>query len=170
LLDLLRDPAYYLAGSMPSLRRISFGATSATVTSMGLIVGLGAVAAEKATILSGLLIVALADNLTDSLSLHVYQEAERLNGRAAFRATLTNFGARVLTALTFVVIVLVLPSPYAGTIALGWGVLLLATVSYLVARARAVRPWPEVGKHLGIAALVIGASRVLGAWIAQHVR
>jgi VIT1/CCC1 family predicted Fe2+/Mn2+ transporter len=155
---------------MRGLRRISFGATSATVTSMGLIVGLGAVAAEKATILSGLLIVALADNLTDSLSLHVYQEAERLNGRAAFRATLTNFGARVLTALTFVVIVLVLPSPYAGTVALGWGVLLLATLSYLVARARGVRPWPEVGKHLGIATLVIGTSRVIGAWIAQHVR
>jgi hypothetical protein len=53
----------------------------------------------------------LADNLTDSLSLHVYQEAERLNGRTAFRATLTNFGARVLVALTFVVIVLVLPAP-----------------------------------------------------------
>jgi hypothetical protein len=56
---------------MRSLRRISFGATSATVTSMGLITELGAAAAEKATILSGLLIVALADNLTDSLSLHV---------------------------------------------------------------------------------------------------
>jgi hypothetical protein len=155
---------------MRSLRTVSFGVASATVTSMGLIVGLGAAAAAKAIILSGLLIVALADNLTGSLSLHVYQEAERLNGRAAFQATLTNFGARVLVALTFVVIVLVLPAPYAGTVALGWGVLLLATLSYLVAGAREVHPWPVVGKHLGIVALVIGVSRVIGAWIAQHVQ
>ena len=155
---------------MRNLRRISFGATSATVTSMGLIIGLGAAAAEKATILSGLLIVALADNLTDSLSLHVYQEAERLNGRAAFRATLTNFSARVLVALTFVLVVVLLPAPYASIAALGWGVLLLATLSYLVAKTRAVSPWSEVGKHLGIAALVIGASRMIGAWIAQHVQ
>ncbi|HLK12351.1 MAG TPA: hypothetical protein VKW76_13310 [Candidatus Binatia bacterium] len=154
---------------MYSLRRISFGATSATVTSMGLIVGLAAVAAEKATLLSGLLIAALADNLTDSLSLHVYQEAEQLNRRAAFRATLTNFSARILVALTFIGLVLLLPPYYASIFALGWGMLLLACLSYLVARARDVRPWSEVRKHLAVAALVIVASRAIGAWIARHI-
>ena len=40
-----------------------------------------------ATIVSGLLIVGFADNMTDSLSIHMYQEAEKLEERAAFRVT-----------------------------------------------------------------------------------
>ncbi len=112
--------------------------------------------------------MALADDLTDSLSLHIYQEAERLDDRAAVRATLTNFVARVLVALTFVMIVLALPAPLAGVAALTSGVSVLAM--FVVARARSLRPWPEVWKHLGIAAIVIAASRMIGAWIAGQVQ
>ena len=64
-------------------RKFSFGGTSAVVTSMGLIIGLGAAGAGKATIVSGLLIVGFADNMTDSLSIHMYQEAEKLEERTA---------------------------------------------------------------------------------------
>jgi VIT1/CCC1 family predicted Fe2+/Mn2+ transporter len=151
-------------------RAFSFGSTSAIVTSMGLIIGLGTTATQTATIVSGLLIIAIADNITDSLSIHVYQEAERLEARSAFRATLMNFVARLLVVLTFAIIVLVLPGPYAGIVALAWGLLLLAGLSYVVARARDVRPLPEVGKHLGVAILVIAASRLIGSWILQYVR
>ena len=150
-------------------RKFSFGGTSAIVTSMGLVVGLGAANAGMATIVSGLLIVGLADNLTDSLSIHMYQEAEKLEGRAAFRATLTNFGTRILVALSFVSIVLVLPPSYAGVAALAWGSLLLVGISYVLAKARAIAPVPEIGKHLGVAVLVIAASRIIGSWITRHV-
>jgi len=146
-------------------RTFSFGGTSAIVTSMGLIIGLRAANAEMATIVSGLLVVGLADNMTDSLSIHMYQEAEKLEGRAAFRATLTNFVARVLVAISFVSIVLAFPQSYAGIVALVWGSLLLASISYLLARARGVGPAGEVGKHLAVAALVIATSRAIGWWI-----
>lgn len=136
---------------------------------MGLIIGLGAARASAATIVSGLLIVGLADNITDSLSIHVYQEAERLEQRAAFRATMSNFIVRVLIALSFVGVVLLLPNRYGGIVALCWGCLLLAVISYSVARVRGASPWRETGKHLGVASLVIVASRVIGAWIEAHV-
>jgi VIT1/CCC1 family predicted Fe2+/Mn2+ transporter len=148
-------------------RTFSFGGTAAIVTSMGLIVGLRP---ETATIVSGLLVIAIADNISDSLSVHMYQEAENLEGRAAFRTTLTNFVARLSVALTFVIIVLVLPDPYAAIVALGWGFLLLAGLSYILARSRDVSPMPEVCKHLGVAVLVIAASRVIGSWILQYVQ
>jgi len=134
-------------------RKFSFGGTSAIVTSMGLVIGLGAAKAETSTIVSGLLIVGLADNMTDSLSIHMYQEAEKLEGRAAFRTILTNFVARVLVAVSFAIIVLALPESYAGIVALAWG----------------VSPVPEVSKHLGVAVLVIAASRLIGSWITHHV-
>ena len=151
-------------------RRFSFGGTAAIVTSMGLIIGLGAARAEMATIVSGLLIVGFADNMTDSLSIHMYQEAEKLEGRAAFGATLANFVTRILVALSFVAIVLTLPKSYAGIVALAWGCALLAAISYILARARGFNPATEVVKHLGVAVLVIAASRVIGLWITNHVQ
>jgi len=149
--------------------RFSFGGTSAIVTSMGLIIGLGAARASTATIVSGLLIVGLADNMTDSLSIHMYQEAERLEERAAFSATTSNFLARALIALSFVGMVLLLPHTYTGIAAFSWGCLLLAMISYTVARARGASPRRETVKHLGIACLVIVVSRLIGQWIVAHV-
>jgi len=48
-------------------RNYGFGSTAAVTTSMGLVVGFDAMPAARATVLSGLLIVGLADNLTDAL-------------------------------------------------------------------------------------------------------
>lgn len=151
-------------------RKFSFGGTSAIVTSMGLIVGLGAAGARSATIVSGLLIAGLADNITDSLSIHMYQEAEKLEERSAFRATLSNFVARVMVALSFVAIVLEFPAEHARIAALMWGCVLLILITFFLARERAVRPLPEVIKHLGVAILVIAASRIIGAGIGHYVQ
>jgi len=151
-------------------RKFSFGGTSAIVTSMGLIIGLGAAGGGTATIVSALLIAGVADNMTDSLSIHVYQESERLEERAAFRTTLTNFAVRILAALSFVVIVLALPPRSAQTASLLWGCLLLAALSYALARGRGIGPLPEITKHLGVAFLVIVASRFIGVWISRHIR
>ena len=73
------------------LPAVSFGAASAIVTSMGMIIGFGAANISKPTIVAGLFIVGLADNVTDSLSIHIYQESERLEQQAAFRTTIGNF-------------------------------------------------------------------------------
>lgn len=154
---------------MIELRHISFGVTAATVTSMGLIIGLDAASATRPTIVAGLLVVALADNLTDSLGVHVYQESERLEARKAFLATSRNFAARVVVALTFILLVEVLPIGVAITASLIWGVVLLGTLSTLLARARRAGVVSEIAKHLGVALIVILASRAVGTWIAGGI-
>src|SRR5512136_2176725 len=101
---------------------VSFGGTAAIVTSVALIFGLDAATATKSTIVSGLLIVALADNLTDALSMHIYQESERqLPTREAFVATVSNFVARLLLSMTFVLLVVVLPTAAAVVASAAWG-------------------------------------------------
>jgi VIT1/CCC1 family predicted Fe2+/Mn2+ transporter len=147
---------------------ISFGGTAAIVTSMGLILGLDAAASSRQSITSVLLIVALADNLSDSLSVHAYQEAEQLESREAFRSTLANFVTRLLVALSFVVLVITLPrdSLIAATVA--WGFLLLALLTFGIARARGARVGKEIAKHVVIAAIVLVTSRWLGTWIAGN--
>jgi VIT1/CCC1 family predicted Fe2+/Mn2+ transporter len=145
-----------------AIRHFSYGGTAAVVTSLGLIVGLDAATAAKATILSGLLIVAIADNLTDSLSIHIYQESERLEARQAFHATLTNFAARLGLSLSFVCLVLLLPMGAAVIASTIWGLLLLTGLTFLVARDRNVPALPEIAKHLVVAGGVMAAGKAIG--------
>jgi hypothetical protein len=149
----------------PDLRSLSFGSTAAILTSMGLIAGLDAATATKGAVLGSLLIVALADNLTDSLSVHIYQESERLPERAAFRTTVMNFVARLCVSLTFVLMFWLLPTTVAVPVCLVWGFLLLVGLSWLLARDRAVAAWPEIWKHAAVAAVVIAISKAVGAGI-----
>jgi VIT1/CCC1 family predicted Fe2+/Mn2+ transporter len=145
---------------------VSFGGTAAIVTSVALIFGLDAATATKSTIVSGLLIVALADNLTDALSMHIYEESERRKGtREAFVATWSNFVARFLLALTFVALVLLLPVHWAVAASATWGLALLSLLTWALARERQVSFATELAKHLTAALAVTLASLGIGAFI-----
>ncbi len=135
---------------------------------MGIIVGFDA-AMPRGTVITSLLIIALADNISDSLSIHVYQESEKLGGKAAFRATLTNFGARLLVALSFVGLVALIPPRWSVLVSLTWGLLLLSALTFSVARARGLKPAPEILKHVAVAVLVIAVSRAAAAAISAWV-
>ncbi len=149
--------------------RISFGGTAAIVTSMALIAGLDAAKAGRAGMVSALLIAAVADNLTDSLSVHMYQESQRLEQKEVFLGTLTNFGTRLLVCLSFVLIVALFPARIAALGGLFWGMALLLTLTLLLARYRRVSAVSEIVKHLGVAVGIIFVSKQVGQWIAAHV-
>lgn len=149
--------------------RISFGGTAAIVTSMALLVGLDAANAGKATVLGALLIAAIADNLTDSLSVHMYQEAEHLEQREAFVGTVTNFGTRLIVCLTFVLIVALFRRHAAAVCGIVWGMALLSALSYVLARHRKVSALSEVAKHVAVALAVVVVSKGIGHWITAHV-
>lgn len=150
--------------------RFSFGGTAAVVTSMALIIGLSAATATRSAIVSGLLIVAVADNLSDSLSIHLYQESESLEPQAAFRSTLTNFATRLLVTLVFILIVLTLPTPLIVLASIAWGVGLLIALSFFIARQRGLSLISEATKHVLATVAIISISRAIGAWIPAHLR
>ena len=147
-------------------RKISYGGTAAIVTSTALIIGLIAANATKPVIISALLIAALADNLTDALSIHIYQESEQLDKKEALTGTITNFFTRLLFGVSFVLLVALVPLPHVAKAAFIWGILLLAVLTYLVAGERKVKPLPEILKHLAVAFAVVTVSRMIGHWIA----
>ena len=149
-------------------RAFTFGDTSAVVTSMELVIG-SLESAPAAKVVNGLLIIAVADNGTDSLNIHMYQEAERLDARGALLTTAANFLTRLLLTVSFVAMVMMLPARYAGIVAVAWGFLLLAGLSYILARVHGVSPGGEIGKHIAITVTVIIASRLIGKWILHHV-
>jgi hypothetical protein len=118
---------------------------------------------------SALLIAAVADNLTDSLSVHMYQESERLEEREAFVGTLTNFATRFILCLSFVLIVMLFREHAAVAGGIVWGMSLLTVLTYILARHRKVSAMPEVGKHLAVAMVIIFVSKSIGHWVTAHV-
>jgi VIT1/CCC1 family predicted Fe2+/Mn2+ transporter len=147
---------------MFDLRGVSFGSPAAIVTSMALVVGLDAAIATKAQVVGALLIIGIADNLTDSLSVHIYQEAERLAERQALRTTIYNFFARLVVSASFALLFLRFPPSSAIYACVFWGFVLLSGLSYLLAKARGARPLPEIIKHDSVAIAVILISKGIG--------
>jgi hypothetical protein len=150
---------------MFDLRRLSFGGPAAIVTSMALIVGLDAATVAKAAVVGSLLVVGLADNLTDSLSVHIYQEAERLAHRQALRTTVANYVARAIVTFSFVLLFLLLPASMTGFICVMWGMFLLSGLTYPLAKVRQVSPVAEILKHTSVAFAVIAISKAIGLLI-----
>jgi len=145
--------------------KFSFGMTSATVTDLALIVGLNQTANAKMSIIAAILIIALADNISDSLGIHIFQESERVERKEIWLSTSTNFITRILVSLTFMLLVIFLPMHLAVISSIVWGLLLLTFLSYTVAKDEGINPSLEVIKHLGIAILVILGSDLIRRFI-----
>jgi VIT1/CCC1 family predicted Fe2+/Mn2+ transporter len=157
-------------GEKPRLyeTKFSFGATSGIITTLALIVGLDHWDNAKASIIGGIVLIALADNVSDSIGIHVYQESECLNQKEVWFSTLTNFLTRVLVSMSFIVPLLIFPLKTAVVLAVLWGLLLLSALTYIITRDQRKNPWLAIVEHLAIAAAVILASSFLGKWIGKY--
>ena len=151
-----------------NLRNYIFGSSAAIITDVSLIVGLGSARAGKEPILAGLMTIAIADNISDSLGIHLYKESEGYGAKLSLFSTVLNFFSRLLISCTFVAIVLVFPMAHAIFIGLTWGLLLIVAISYLISRRNKANPVTEIIKHVLIAVVVIVLSRYLGYVIAAH--
>jgi VIT1/CCC1 family predicted Fe2+/Mn2+ transporter len=144
---------------------LSFGLTSGVITTLGLMVGLHAGTHSRAVVLGGILTIAVADALSDSMGIHLAEESKNSGPSAAiWEATLATFAAKFVIAGTFVVPVLVRPLDQAIVISVIWGVLLLTALSFFVARAQAIPPWKVIGEHLLIALCVVAITHAVGDW------
>jgi len=147
------------------VNRFSMGVTAAIITSLALIAGLAHGEGNRNTIVAGLLIIAIADNIADSLSIHIYKEAEGASKKEIISSTLGNFTVRLIVALTFVGIILLLPPFSAFVVSIIWGIFLLVILSYSIAKVHKMNIFKETAWHLLVAFLVIGGSKLLGGFI-----
>jgi VIT1/CCC1 family predicted Fe2+/Mn2+ transporter len=145
---------------MKQLNRFSFGATSSITTSLSLIVGFASTAHQKISIISALAILAIADNISDSLGIHIYRESEDASQSKWY--SVTNFLTRLVLTCIFAAIVIVLPQPYVLPIAIAFGLAVLSVLSYLIALDQKINPCLELPKHLAIATIAMVASYFVG--------
>ena len=135
---------------------ISFGLTSAVITTLGLMVGLHSGTHSKMVVLGGILTIAIADAFSDALGIHISEESENIHTiKQIWGATIATFLAKLLFAMTFVVPVLVFSLPAAIVVSLVWGLSVLTVLRYVVAKVKGEPSWKIVGEHLLIAIVVI---------------
>jgi len=150
---------------MTHLTKISFGITSAIVTSLAFIVSLSGNIEPRMPIIGSLLVFAVADNISDSLGIHIFQESDLKKTGTVNTSTISNFLARFLVILSFVMVVYLFPIQPAVIISVVLGISMLMALTYLIAVERETKPLPAMIQHLAIAALVVIASLVLRTWI-----
>jgi len=145
---------------------ISFGMTSGVITTLGLMVGLRSGTDSRLAVIGGIVTIAVADAFSDSLGIHIAEETRGTGVRHIWAVTLSTFATKLLVALSFVIPVLVLDLGVAVWVGVGWGMVLLTGLSWVIARANDTRVQLVVGEHLAIAGVVVVAAHFLGRWVA----
>lgn len=145
---------------------ITFGLTSAVITTLGLMVGLHSGTHSRVVVLGGILTIAIADAFSDALGIHVSRESENIHPvREVWEATVATFLAKFLFACTFALPVFFLSLSTAIIVSLVWGMLILGFLSYLIARSQNEAPWKIICEHVFIAIIVIGITHLVGDFV-----
>jgi VIT1/CCC1 family predicted Fe2+/Mn2+ transporter len=144
---------------MAELKNFTFGASSAVITSLAIIIGLSGMPNSQVSIIAALFILALADNISDSFGIHIYQRSE--NGKDARKATVLNFFTRLLIVLFFASFVILFPMEYTIAFSICFGLVIIIFLSYSIAKERKVNPHEAVVKYVLLTVLVMMASFLL---------
>ena len=145
----------------------SFGLTSGVITTLGLMVGLHSSTHSSTVVIGGIVIIAIADALSDAVGIHVSEESESHHTtKEIWEATIITFLSKFIFALTFVIPVLLLTLTTAIIVSIIWGLSLIVIFSFYMARQQKTRISHVVFEHLLITILVIIITHHIGDWIA----
>jgi VIT1/CCC1 family predicted Fe2+/Mn2+ transporter len=145
---------------------ISFGLTSAVITTLGLMVGLNSSTRSKLAVIGGILIIAIADAFSDAFGIHISEESENNHKeKEVWLVTICTFLAKFLFAITFIFPVLVFSLKKAVIINIIWGLFLISILSFYLATTQKKKPFKVIFEHLIIAIIVIFLSNYIGRLI-----
>ena len=147
---------------------MGFGLSSATITTLGIIVGLYSSTNSLLAVIGGILTIAVADSFSDALGIHIAKESEgNFSSLEVWQATISTFFFKFIFASSFLIPVILLPIKQAVVTALIWGVCILIGISYVIARDTNQKARNVISEHLSIAIAVMIITYYLGQWIAK---
>ena len=121
---------------------------------------------SKIVILSGIIIIAIADALSDALGIHISEESEdKHTTKEIWESTITTFLSKFVFALMFIFPILFLKLSTAIIVCVIWGLFLITIFSYYMARQQKVSPYKVIFEHLIIAIIVIVITHYIGDFI-----
>ena len=126
-----------------------------------MIIGLSRSANPVIGITTALVVIAIADNISDSFGIHIHQESQRESVKEVRKTTFTNFVTRVAVVSVFVLLVILLPLKAAVALSMFFGIAVISIISYFIAKEQKAKPYRVVFQHLLITVMVIIGSYLL---------
>jgi VIT1/CCC1 family predicted Fe2+/Mn2+ transporter len=149
-------------------RGFSFGLTSGIITTLGLIVGLNSGTHSKIVVIGGILIIAIADALSDAMGMHLSEESQnQYTDREIWEATISTFLAKLVFASTFIIPFMLFKLQLAVILSIIWGLLLISIFSYYIAKNEKRKPYKVILEHLILTIFVVIATNFIGDWISS---
>ena len=104
-----------------------FGITSGVITTLGVIVGLHSGTQSELAILVGILVLAVADSLSDAIGIHISEEAENEHTtHELWQSAFFTFVSKLCVALSFVFPLQLFELYTAILASVVWGLLLIS--------------------------------------------
>lgn len=148
------------------LKGFGFGLTSGIITTLGLIIGLHSGTHSTKVIIEGVVVIAVADALSDALGIHISEESGSNNTKKIWEATAFTFLSKLVFAGSFLIPLLLFSLQTAVILSMVWGLSLISVFSYYIAVHQHERPFIVVLEHLFISILVIILTHSIGAFVA----
>ncbi len=150
-----------------SIRKgFGFGLTSGIITTLGLMVGLNSSTHSAIVVIGGIIVIAVADALSDALGIHISEEFEMKHSKKEiWESTISTFLSKLVFALTFVVPVLLFSLNTAIIVSVVWGLFLITVFSIYIAKEQNLKPYRVVMEHLVITVIVILITHYLGRFV-----
>ena len=144
----------------------SFGLTSGIIGTLGLMVGLHSTTDSQLVVIGGILIIAISEGFSESVSMHFSKEFENsYNKIQIWQSTISTFLGKFIFSSIFVIPVILLELHQAIVVSIMFGLYLLFVVSLIAARKRCEDPIRLITKNLIIAVVVIILTHFTGAFI-----
>jgi len=131
-------------------------------------VGLNSSTHLRSVVIGGILVIAIADALSDAMGIHISEESENKHTpKEIWESTLATFLSKFVFALTFIVPILLFQLSTAIIVSIIWGLSLLSIFSFYIAREQKTNPLKVVIEHLIIALIVIIITHYVGVWVSS---
>lgn len=148
---------------------MSFGLTSAVITILGLMVGLNSSTNSKKAVIGGVLVIAIADALSDATGIHMSEESENKHSEGEiWQSTFWTFLGKLIFGLTFIPALIFLELKRAVFVNIFWGIFLVFCLSYFLARLQKKKVFSVVFEHILILIIVISLANFIGSFIAKN--
>lgn len=150
---------------------LSFGLTSAIITTLGLMVGLYSTTNSKTVVIAGILTIAIADAFSDALGIHISEEykSKEGDGKHVWESTIYTFISKLIFALMFLIPVLIFELKVAVWVSIIIGGTFLSLLSYFIARQKKENPVNVIVEHMIIGALVIFLADMVGKIVNKYL-
>ena len=146
--------------------KFAFGISSGVLTTLGVMVGLMGATASRLAVIGGILSIAIADSLSDSLGVYSLKISERgTTKKQALKSAINVFIGKLIFALSFIFPFLLFSLNSAIIVSIIWGLLLIIFLNLLIAIAQNENILKTIIKNTIIAFAVLVVSYALGLLI-----